>query len=316
MKSFLPDSFCSSRAGKTTRFRNVAWLALTAAILAWSDAATRAETVPDKLLKVVTREEDGRTHFYVQNLQCGNVTATLDAQLLNMSSSTNLPLTVTVPGKQTVEIFTLSPLRQHAPWNFNYTFACNLGSVAAAHDEAQVYELPYEPGTAHRVVQGHHGSFSHTGPDEYAIDWKMPEGTPVCAARGGLVVKARDNSTQGGPDRKFETLANGILVQHVDGTIGVYLHLQKGGNKVKVGDQVKAGDVIGLSGNTGFSSGPHLHFAVYKLVSGSERVTIPVKFRTADSEAVIPVTGRAYMAALQPQPPVAAAGPRMTRSGS
>ena len=92
-------------------------------------------------------------------------------------------------------------------------------------------------------------------------------------------------------------MANSILVQHADGTIGVYLHLQKGGNKVKVGDRVKAGEPIGLSGNTGFSSGPHLHFAVFTLKNGAERMTIPVKFRTAESEAVIPVSGHAYMAA-------------------
>ena len=255
----------------------------------------------DKMLAVTTRNEGGETHFYVQNLGVGNVTATFNARLANMVPSEELPYTVVIPGKQVVDAFTLTPVRSRAAWNYDYTYACNHGSAAAVHDETQVYQLPYPPGSSYRVVQGHHGSFSHTGQDEYAIDWKMPEGTAVLAARDGLVVKSKDDSNRGGPDRKFEKLANCIMVQHADGTIGAYLHLQKGGNKVKVGDQVKAGDIIGLSGNTGFSSGSHLHFAVFKLKSGSERTTIPVKFRTAESEAVIPVSGHAYMAVKAPE---------------
>lgn len=252
------------------------------------------------MLNVVTRNEGGKTHFYVENLQVGNVTATFTTQLVNMTSSVNFPDTVTIAGKQSVEIFTIAPASKDAVWNYHYNYACNMGSVSAVHDDNHVYELPYEAGTAHRVIQGHHGKFSHTGQDEYAIDWKMPEGTPVCAARDGLVVRTKDDSTAGGPDHKYDKLANCILVQHEDGTIGIYLHLQRGGVKVKAGDRVKAGEIIGLSGNTGFTSGPHLHFAVYKLKSGSERETIPVKFRTVENEAVIPVSGHAYTAVLKP----------------
>jgi murein DD-endopeptidase MepM/ murein hydrolase activator NlpD len=276
--------------------------------------ASRAENSADGVLNIFTQDENGSRRFYVQNLQSGTVTATFDARLRDMTASVTFPKTVTVGGKQTAEIFILTP--SSANWHYNYNFACNFGSTTAVHDDSQIYELPYEPGTAHAVVQGHHGKFSHTGEDEYAVDWKMPEGTSVCAARDGIVVKTKGDSSTGGPDRKYEKLANCVFVQHSDGTIGVYLHLQKGGCKVKVGDTVKAGDVIGLSGNTGFSSGPHLHFAVFKLKSGSERVSIPVKFRTTDSDAVIPETGHAYMAALKPSQPTATVERRATRPGS
>jgi murein DD-endopeptidase MepM/ murein hydrolase activator NlpD len=278
--------------------------------------ASRAEDTADGVLNIFTQDEGGTRHFYVRNLTVGTVTATFNTKLENMTASVDFPATVTVPGNQTVEVFTLTPASNKLKWHYNYNFACNLGNASAVPDGKQVYELPYEPGTAHQVVQGHHGKFSHMGENEFAIDWKMPEGTPVCAARDGLVVKSKDDSTEGGPDRKYEKLANCIFVQHADGTIGAYLHLQAGGNKVKVGDRVKAGDVIGLSGNTGFSSGPHLHFAVFTLKSGSERTTLPVKFRTANSDAVIPVSGRGYMAALKPSSPVAATESRVTRSGS
>jgi len=306
MKSFLPDPR-SSRAARAV------WLTFAACMLA--GAFGSVALADDKMLEITTRNEDGQTHFYVQNRSVGNVTITLNARLVNMDPSEELPYTVVIPGKQTVDAFTLTPSRSEAAWNYTYTYACNHGSAAAKHDERQVYELPYAPGSSFRVVQGHHGTFSHTGQDEYAIDWKMPEGTAVLAARDGLVVKSKDDSNKGGPDRKFEKFANCIMVQHADGTIGVYLHLQKGGNKVKAGDQVKAGDVIGLSGNTGFSSGSHLHFAVFKMKSGSERISIPVKFRTAESEAEIPVSGHAYMAVKAPEL-VAEGGARTGQSGN
>jgi len=76
--------------------------------------------------------------------------------------------------------------------------------------------------------------------------------------------------------------------------LGDYAHLQKDGGMVQVGETVAAGDLIGLSGSTGFSSGPHLHFAVLKIAAGSVRQSIPVKFRTANGESTTLVEGQAY----------------------
>ena len=106
----------------------------------------------------------------------------------------------------------------------------------------------------------------------------MDIGTHVHAARGGVVVGSRDDSSIGGPDKKYEWDANYVLIKHDDGTYGHYVHLQKGGNRVKVGDIVKPGDWIGCSGNTGHTTGPHLHFAVFKAVDGKSRQTFPVRF--------------------------------------
>ena len=317
VKTIVRDSFFPRRAIMSSRWPRPG-RRLLPALVVFAHLATVIEGVAatEKLLKVTSQEEAGETHFYAENLAVGNVAATFDVKSKNTTGSTTFPYTVTLPGKQKVEIFTLAPTRRENAWKFDYTFACNLGSTVATHADDLVYELPYGPGSTYKVVQGHHGSFSHTGgADEFAIDWKMPEGTPVCAARDGLVVKSKDDSNEGGPNRKFQRAANCILIQHDDGTIGIYGHLKMDGNRAKVGDRVKTGDIIGLSGNTGFSSGPHLHFAVFKAKNGAERESIPVKFRTEDREAIIPVSGQAYMAPKHPITRVAAADSRKPGSG-
>ena len=123
-----------------------------------------------------------------------------------------------------------------------------------------VYSLPYTPGSTYKVTQGYNGRFSHKGSNQYAIDWQMPEGTPVRAARGGLVVKIKDDSDKGGDSVKYDSYNNYVIIRHEDGTLGHYCHLQKSAVKVHPGQLVKAGDLIALSGNTGFSTGAHLHF--------------------------------------------------------
>jgi murein DD-endopeptidase MepM/ murein hydrolase activator NlpD len=260
-------------------------------------ASCLGATDPGAMLSVFSRDEGGVTHLYVQNLQLASVTATFRLNSLNLRASAQFPYTTTLAGNQTLDVFTLTPIKPDAPWEYNVSRSSVIGSAAAVHDDSCVYLLPYAPGSSFLVSQGYHGSFSHTGPDEYAIDWRMPVGTPVCAARGGLVVQSKDDINLGGPNRKFESSANCILVQHSDGTIGVYGHLKQGGNQVKVGDRVKAGDWIGLSGNTGFSNGPHLHFAVFKTKDGAQRVSLPVKFRTTEVGTCSLSAGKIYTAA-------------------
>jgi murein DD-endopeptidase MepM/ murein hydrolase activator NlpD len=129
----------------------------------------------------------------------------------------------------------------------------------------------------------------------------------VSAARGGVVVKVRDDSDTGGSSMKFDRFNNYVLIRHPDGTLGHYCHLQKGGCVVKPGQTVETGEVIAHSGNTGFSSGAHLHFCVFKTKDGRERVSIPVKFRTAEEQAVTLVSGQAYKATTTHTPMVLSA---------
>jgi hypothetical protein len=247
-----------------------------------------------KAVKITTRREGDVTHFYVENNECCEVTMTFEMGLVNLKGSSNFPCTLTFPPHKSSQAFTLTPIDPCGKWEFSYTNYYKLGSSAARHDDTCVYQLPYEPGRKFRVTQGYNGGFSHKGSNLYAIDWQMPEGTPVYAARGGEVVKVKDDSDTGGSSMKYDQYNNYVLIRHPDGTLGHYCHLKKGGCEVLVGQQVNTGDLIAHSGNTGFSSGPHLHFSVYKTKNGRERESLPITFKTIDEPATTLVSGRAY----------------------
>src|SRR5205814_8382129 len=121
-----------------------------------------------------------------------------------MKGSSKFPYTATFPARETTEAFAVSPVEQQSEWEYSYTNYYKLGSNRARHDDACIYELPYSTGCRFKVTQGYNGSFSHKGSNQYSIDWQMPEGTPVRAARGGIIVKVRDDSDTGGSSMKFD----------------------------------------------------------------------------------------------------------------
>lgn len=121
--------------------------------------------------------------------------------------------------------------------------------------------VPFACGRIYPVSQGH-DTGSHKYNDTHAWDFRMPEGTPIVAARDGTVRMARGDSTEGGCDEKFASKANYVVVSHGDGLETQYLHFSA--VVVKPGERVKQGQLLGFSGATGWSCGPHLHFKVAK----------------------------------------------------
>lgn len=247
-----------------------------------------------KLFNVVTKKEGHVTRFYVDNHEANDVTATFELKTTNLKSTQPLPFTSTFPPKQLTEAFSVTPIDTDKPWHYSYTSHYTVGSIHAQHDDSYVYRLPFAPGATFKCTQGYNGKYSHHGSDQYAIDFKMPVGTPIHAARAGTVAKIKDDSSKGGADRKYEDQANYVLIRHDDGTLGNYAHLSKGGVKVVLGQRVEAGEFIALSGNTGFSSGAHLHFSVFKTRDGKGRASIPVKFETANDSGVTLAEGKTY----------------------
>lgn len=128
-------------------------------------------------------------------------------------------------------------------------------------DKSYVYCLPYPKGNKHLLIQAYNSSMSHQ--NEISLDFKMNKGSAVCAARAGVVTAVKEDSDEGGLKDEYLSKGNHIIIKHDDGSEAMYWHLQKDGVLVKPGDSVLQGELIGYSGNTGYSAFPHLHFQVY-----------------------------------------------------
>ena len=154
----------------------------------------------------------------------------------------------------------------------------NLKEGRNKEDTSYVYSLPFEKGKKVFLIQAYDSKMSHKG--ELALDFKVKKGTKVCAAREGAVTSLRKDSDKGG--LKEENLSDGnyIIIQHDDGSSAMYWHLQKDGVMVNTGDTVKKGQFIGLSGNTGYSAFPHLHFEVKGYDHDGNYKQLPTRFIT------------------------------------
>lgn len=148
------------------------------------------------------------------------------------------------------------------------------------YDKEYKYDLPFRKGNSFNIYQGYGGSFSHQ--NENSLDFTMPVGTEVVAAREGIVTDFVDTNSKGCPTKNCIDQANYITILHPDGTFAQYYHLKQNGVKVNIGDQVNKGDIIGLSGNTGWSKGPHLHFVCYlpREENNKYRETVKTLFKT------------------------------------
>jgi murein DD-endopeptidase MepM/ murein hydrolase activator NlpD len=125
---------------------------------------------------------------------------------------------------------------------------------------------------------------------QFAYDFLVPTGTPIVAARGGRVLLVEERFPDG---TRVAGQENYINILHDDGTIAAYVHLTTDGALVQVGDAVEQGDVIGVSGDSGSSSEPHLHFHV-QACSGCP--TAPIVFRNTRPHPRGLLTGETYRA--------------------
>ncbi|MHC4830502.1 MAG: M23 family metallopeptidase, partial [Planctomycetota bacterium] len=165
-----------------------------------------------------------------------------------------------------------------------------VGAALAGPPKAS-YHLPWEAGKQQRCTQSVNGKTSHTGKLEFAIDFGMVVGTKVCAMRSGRVAKAVDEEKNNGTNGKYGASGNHVKIDHGDGTTGVYMHLVHEGALVEKGDYVLQGDVIGLSGNTGHSTGPHLHVHVVD----NAGQTLPFGFAEVAAKGGVPASGTQYV---------------------
>ena len=190
---------------------------------------------------------------------------------------------------------------------FLYLVGCQGGNPASdnrngsdcsryASQSASPYVLPYEVGESFTVTN----TLAHGFPQTYAIDFGLPMGTRVNAARDGRVIRVVQSYSDNDHVWDHE---NRVWVRHADGTVARYFHLMENGARVAEGEDVIQGRLLGLSGNSGNSTGPHLHFDVSRCTPDDANYnnlpcgeTVPVTFRNTTPHPCGLAVGQSYRA--------------------
>jgi len=219
--------------------------------------------------------------IYASNEEPCPVTVNFVFDLVNLTTAHEEGTMFVIPaGEKNFKITELTIAQKTKSYTFKYTTNFNYGDHNKKDfDAAFNYYLPFEKGASFTVGQGYEGEMSHQ--EKFAIDFNMPIGTVITAARGGIVVQVIDENEKNCPSQECEKYNNVLLVYHSDGTFAKYAHIQKNGALVEVGDEVEIGQPIAKSGNVGWSTGPHLHFEVY-LQGLKEQRTVKTNFKIDD----------------------------------
>ncbi len=250
----------------------------------------------DKWICVDAVDQGDDVELRARNLREFPITYTIRVRTQNFDVDGPKTVTRTLAPKQSERIMVLSQHDGGRRGRYRYSYEWTIGDKDAAHDDDHLYALPYASGRSYRVLQGYFSRFSHSGLEAYAIDFNMPVGTPVHAARAGIVARIEESNSLGCWYDGCGRYANYIVILHDDGTTGEYFHLQQDGAFVEVGDSVAQGQQIGLSGNTGHTTMPHLHFAIYRATEWGNTQSIPVRFESADGIVSRPRRGARYEA--------------------
>jgi murein DD-endopeptidase MepM/ murein hydrolase activator NlpD len=178
-----------------------------------------------------------------------------------------------------------------------YRFTWIPGVPEPPYDANHLYRAPFAVAKAYPITQAFPVGITHLTPDSYyAVDLAMPVGTDIYAARAGTVFEVASTNFRGGTDREEDMAsANVVRIMHDDGSQAAYAHLNWNSIRVRPGDRVERGQYIADSGNTGYSSGPHLHFVVM-VNPGMRLVSIPVLFEGPSQAPIEPMTGNTLVA--------------------
>ncbi len=236
----------------------------------------------DRPVRIYTEgQRDGGYMLYADNLRLvPSWLRVTFSELENLEPSVALPFYTALPPKtRRWPLFSLAVQERRDGHRHTIVYRSSLGDPSRAAPDGYLYLFPFAHGTKQRITQGFNGSFSHFDGIQYALDFDLDAGTPVHAARDGLVVKVKEDSNMGGVEPYYKDHSNNILIAHADGTFSNYSHLRQNGALVFAGQRVRAGDLIGYSGATGIATGPHLHFDLRIPQREGGMKTVPMQFR-------------------------------------
>jgi len=237
----------------------------------------------DYPFKLIARAEAGSQVILAQNSGHAPILATINLiNPVNVTIDRPPSISIIVPPGETVTVASLHVTVPGGKFSVGTNYKFSIGNPDAVHDPHATYLLPFKERQAITVGQVFGGKITthNSLASRYAVDFTVPVGTPILAARSGRVVDVDQGYREGGADPMLK--ANHVLILHEDGTLGLYSHLEQNRITVSAGQWVEAGVLIGYSGNTGYSTGPHLHFVVLtntRSTDGSAKYqSQPVKF--------------------------------------
>ena len=194
------------------------------------------------------------------------------------------------PGKSDT-LFNVRGEANAQSWQITLKYQYVIGEPLADYVSTVPYYPPIASGSSYQITQAFGGEFSHQDEqNHYAVDIKMPVGTPIYAARSGIVMEVQNDYFNSGPLQAYADQANSIRILHDDGSMAVYAHLELEKAQVNTGQHVEAGELIAYSGNTGFTTGPHLHFAI-QVNQGMNLTSVPFQFVFLDGRILEPHLG-------------------------
>lgn len=281
-----PGSAAPSRAAfapATAGHRLIRWLAglclLASGLAGASSSHAPALEKATRNVELVTHEEHGRLLLQLRNLR----PVAIEVEISSREAPKQPAEYRVLPPKGIVTLFEFEARTREealAEIRERYRLRSFMGDPTRMRpDLDHRYRLPFAAGRRYRLSQGFHGEQSHTGEaSRYALDFQLEIGDPVHAARAGTVVRAVDWFSERVDDRSRIDEVNLIVVEHDDGTLAHYVHLDHDSVRVAEGDKIERGQYIADVGLTGFTRGPHLHFVVCR----ERDISIPVRFEGYD----------------------------------
>nr|AFI78710.1 peptidase M23B [uncultured bacterium ws085G8] len=206
----------------------------------------------------------------------------------NVITDPPLPARLVLPGQTEERLLKVMAADPTLGFTYRLAYKHMIGPPLDRLPAEVDYYPPFPLGMEFPISQGFDGDSTHKEPpNQYAVDIVMPIGTPVLAARSGRVMDMEDDFHGAAQKKRYLTRSNQVRILHDDGTMAVYAHLQPNSVRVRPGVNIKRGQWIANSGNTGYSSGPHLHFVI-QLNAGMTLESIPFRFVTPTGGTMTP----------------------------
>ncbi|MCW3118877.1 MAG: Peptidase, partial [Chitinophagaceae bacterium] len=165
-------------------------------------------------LKLFSENKDQGYIIYAANSELFPVSISLDLDLTNMLfSERDKKIFVIPPKSDKFKIGEVSVAEKGSRYKYSFKFISTMGDVTISkYDRSFQYDLPFQKGTSYKLFQGYNGNFSHK--NENSMDFTLPEGSEILAARDGIVVQVVKDNTQSCATEECAKYNNYVTIMH------------------------------------------------------------------------------------------------------